>query len=110
MGSRMAVRSASSGPRRKKARKKGRQAGRKRRERGRDRERGGREGEEKRSPEAEREGVTTAALSITIFTTRGNLRDLNILCGGLAQALHNHSHESRSQSLGCIIMHGDGTA
>jgi len=68
------------------------------------------EGKEKKSPEAEREGVTTAALSITIFTTRRNLRDLNILCGGLAQALHNHSCESRSQSLGCIIMHGDGTA
>lgn len=49
--------------------------------------------------------MTTAALSITIFTTRRNLRDLNILCGGLAQALHNHSRESRSQSLGCIIMH-----
>lgn len=30
---------------------------------------------------------------------------MNILCGGLAQALHNHS-----QSLGCIIMRGDGTA
>lgn len=26
-------------------------------------------------PEAEREGVTTAALSITIFTTRRNLRE-----------------------------------
>lgn len=41
-----------------------------------------------------RKGVTTAALSITIFTTRRNLRDLNILCGGLAQALHNHSRAS----------------
>jgi len=29
----------------------------------------------KRSPGAEREGVTTAALSITIFTTRRNLRE-----------------------------------
>lgn len=55
---------------------------------------GGRKRREKRSPEAEREGVTTAALSITIFTTRRNLRDLNILCGGLAQALHNHLRES----------------
>lgn len=30
--------------------------------------------------EEPREGVTTAALSITIFTTRRHLRDLNILC------------------------------
>lgn len=82
---------------RKRERKVGRQEEKGRRKKGKK--------EETRSPEAEREGVTTAALSITIFTTRRNLRDLNILCGGLAQALHNHS-----RSLGCIIMHEDGTA